>query len=223
MRFLKLVITLLVLGGFSTAVLARPAAPLRNVQVAGQVFFAGQPAAGVTVQARLYSCFLGNTTDNSTRGATAKSDAKGYYRLRIPSAPIGNTYVTALAGTLGTKGYASYCNPTALTGEDLTSKTKRFNIQLEPAKPMSVAEAQCIKAKGEWGWLSTKVQGCNIQYDDAGKLCTDSKMCKGGMCLAGRRDVLSRNPKPTGYCADSTYTKYQAIAEIKNGKITMRK
>lgn len=198
---------------------AKPAAPLRNVQVAGQVFFAGQPAAGVTVQAKTYNCL----NSESEIVAKAISDARGYYRLRIPSAPSNATHIAASAGKLEDKAYANYCNPNALTGEDLTSKTKRFNINLLPATTPSAAETQCLKAKGEWGWLNTKVIGCNFQYSDAWISCTDGKQCKGNMCLINRRFLSPYVKNPVGSCTSNTYMKYNARAELRDGKVVIRK
>ncbi|WP_020559491.1 hypothetical protein [Thiofilum flexile] len=222
----KLVVLALMLSStYLNTSQARPAAPLPNVHIAGQVFFAGKPAAGVTVQAR-YNCFTYKIDGaDANLAAKATSDANGYYRLRVARAPAGSTYVAAVAGKVGTKAYANYCNPNALSGEDLTSKTKRFNINLQPATPPSAAETQCLKAKGEWGWLNSRVMGCNVQYSDASKECTDNKDCKGNMCLAGRRTIagLDRNSKITGYCAGDTYSKYNASAEIRTGKVVFRK
>ncbi|WP_020559492.1 carboxypeptidase regulatory-like domain-containing protein [Thiofilum flexile] len=215
---LALYAMLLAIIGFSSAQ-ARPLFTVTSVHIMGQVRFAGKPAAGVAVQARFGSCFANKGKAISAR---AISDAKGDYRLYLPRVTEGTIYLAAVTGKIGSKAYANYCNPIALSTNDLRNKNQRFNISLQLAKPPSADEVQCIKAKGEWGWLSTKVIGCNFQYSDANKRCTDAKQCKGNMCLVGRRDFIRPNPniKPIGYCVSATYTKHKAFAELKNGKIT---
>lgn len=115
----------------------------------------------------------------------------------------------------------------ALKGGHETALKNRVNLKLNgiPAKtptaptppktPTPPTEQQKCQAQGgKWEFISRGVQGCNLSYQDAGRLCTDGKQCSSQVCLA-----KDRNPRANeGFCAANTSAIINGcMGEIKRG------
>lgn len=114
----------------------------------------------------------------------------------------------------------------ALKGGLDTPLKNRFNLKLEgvaattpkpptpPKPPVSTAEQKCQAQGGKWEFISRGVKGCNLNYKDAGRLCTDGKQCSSQVCLA-----KDRNPRANeGQCAATTSAIINGcMGEIKRG------
>ena len=132
----------------------------------------------------------------------------------------------------------SPANPTAKTCQQAlkggleTPLKNRFNLKLDgvpviaptpptqpptppkpPAKPSE--QQKCQAQGGKWENLSRGVVGCNLSYQDAGRLCTDGKQCSSQVCLA-----KDRNPRASeGQCAANTFAIINGcMGEIKRGR-----
>lgn len=118
----------------------------------------------------------------------------------------------------------------ALKGGMETPLKNRFNVKLDgvpakaptpltppkpPVKPSVPNEQQkCQTQGGKWEFISRGVKGCNLSYQDAGRLCTDGKQCSSQVCLA-----KDRNPRASeGLCAANTSAIMNGcLGEIKRG------
>ncbi|WP_020394803.1 carboxypeptidase-like regulatory domain-containing protein [Thiolinea disciformis] len=126
---------------------------------------------------------------------------------------------------------AQHCVKAVNGGLDAPAKN-RFNVSLPsnfaPVTPNPITpkpptpnreQQQCQVQGGKWERISRGVIGCNLTYKDGGRLCTDSKQCASGVCLAKDRNLRATE----GQCANNTFSILNNCnGELKRGRWSSR-
>lgn len=210
--------------------------PAYNIELVGFLTLDGKSIQHAKIELRKGSCF------GEARSITW-TDEKGYYRLFEPeSSEAVYVYVEASEQPPNT-----YCLFEGISGFNnaSTHNKKNYSINLKGinfihgylADPKATPQLHrnimaCNAEGGIWGELKPQQFGCNLEFKDAHKACTDAKQCLGNICFAapeeGIRYPSPNRPKPTGFCAVDTY---QALnkrpgninGEYKAGKLILYK
>lgn len=160
----------------------------------GKVHHNGKAVSNILVEVMIGNCFAPVFKVLSTNHA-------GFYRVdnvrTNRSVHIGVNGFTKSDGGLN-KLYKATC------GKGITLRAgqlNRHNIALESNR--DTKQQQCIAAGGSWGYITRGFKGCNYTYSDGGKVCTDSRQCQSGACLATSTD---RNAT-SGICPATTSNK----------------
>lgn len=215
---------------------AIPAQRLKEVEVIGQVSLKGKPLAKVPVEVRQDSCF-GEVI------AKATSNHQGQYQITKSDVVAGTVfYLTVPAGGQGQQAYGAYClfdGATTSSERDVHTPTGEFyrtgqyvhNISLAKPRVVTAEEKACVKQAGIWGWLGKERLGCNLPYQDAGKLCTDAQECSSQVCFRywkGRMQLQMESIRPNepkqGACALDTFQVFNhrpgpLVGIVQQGKV----
>lgn len=192
---------------FSSFAVAKPAPPLKNIEVYGKVTLNGQPIEGVPVEFRTGSCF-------AEPDGKVKTNKHGFYYIKLATFfhAGGGLRVKVPASTPRSLAYAPYCQFEPVAIEYKSNQKVRYNVILQKAQPISQDEVQCLAKGGQWGPLTKDKTGCNFTYKDYAQSCTDGSQCLGKVCLP------SRWVSNQGVCPLDTLQALNTESVMKKGK-----
>lgn len=202
---LKRFLAISLLAACSSAI-ARPAQPLKNIEVYGQVTLNGQAVADVLVEAKTGSCF------GELNGST-KTNKHGSYSIKLKEFfHTGGLHVSVPSVKAAHAGYAPYCKYEAANVDYKSNQTVRYNVSLSKAQPETAEQRQCLAQGGQWGPFTPTKMNCNFTYKDYGQSCKNGSECLAKVCLANPRYI------GLGYCPMNTYYIWNSSQRIENGK-----